>query len=51
MEVHSNMEKLIYDAMKCHIKLEALLGVCVANVGGMDAEPKATGRYSRRFAE
>ena len=34
-----------------HITLEAFLGVCVANVRGREAEPKATWRYSRRFVE
>ncbi|MFT6188346.1 MAG: hypothetical protein ACJAW8_000191 [Oleispira sp.] len=29
----------------------SFLGVFVANMGGMDAELKATGRYLRRFAE
>ena len=44
------LEKL--NTFKNHkLTLDSLLGVCVANMRGMDAEPKATGKYLRRFAE
>ncbi len=31
--------------------LDSLLSVCEANMRGKDAEPKATGMYSRRLVE
>jgi len=41
----------LYFQHKIIITIELLLGNCGANMRGMDAEPKATRKYLRRFVE
>ena len=45
----SNSPITIISNLKNH--KDSLLGSCVENVRGMEAEPKSTGKYSRRFSE